>query len=158
MFAPLAPLAPRSCARLGDRSRLLRVPARLKSFPRKSDLELCAGRCKNQWNRLAGRKTRAAALEPSKAKRAKASPVAPSLGNDKPQPAPATAVCVKSEKPQVKSAPKAVVPEVEAPDPGEGSPKKGYIRTASSYIYNGARRASRASFSPGSGQGRSSLV
>jgi len=65
---------------------------------------------------------------------------------------------VKSEKPPVKSAPKAVVPEVEAPDPGEGSPKKGYIRTASSYIYNGARRASRASFSPGSGQGRSSLV
>ena len=68
---------------------------------------------------------------------------------------------VKSEKPPVKSAPKAVVPEVEAPDAGEGSPKKGYIRTASSYIYNGARRASRASFSPGSsgsGQGRSSLV
>ena len=29
---------------------------------------------------------------------------------------------VKSEKPPVKSAPKAVVPEVEAPDPGEGSP------------------------------------
>ena len=65
---------------------------------------------------------------------------------------------VKSEKPPVKSAPKAAVPEVEAPDPGEGSPKKGYIRTAGSMIYNGARRASRASFSPGSGQGRSSLV
>jgi hypothetical protein len=63
---------------------------------------------------------------------------------------------VKSDKPPVKSAPKAVVPEVEAPHSGEGSPKKGYIRTASSYIYNGI--SSRASFSPGSEQGRSSLV
>ena len=91
MFAPLAPLAPRSCARLGDRSRLLRVPARLKSFPRKSDLELCAGRCKNQWKKLAGRNKRAAASEPSKAKRAKLSPAAPSLA--KPQPVRATELC-----------------------------------------------------------------
>ena len=83
MFAPLAPLAPRSCARLGDRSRLLRVPARLKSFPRKSDLELCAGRCKNQWNKLNGKgrynsaSKRAARLEASEAKKAKTSPAAP---------------------------------------------------------------------------------
>ena len=41
-------------------------------------LNVCC-RCKNQWNRLAGRNKRAAASEPSKAKRAKASPVAPDL-------------------------------------------------------------------------------
>ena len=45
--------------------------------------EVCC-RCKNQWNKLAGRNKRAAASEPSNAKRAKISPAAPSLGSDKP--------------------------------------------------------------------------
>ena len=48
-----------------------------------SDLERCC-RCKNQWNRLAGRNKRAAASEPSEAKRAKVSPAAPSLGSGNP--------------------------------------------------------------------------
>ena len=45
-----------------------------------SDLERCC-RCKNQWNRLAGRNKRAAASEPSEAKRAKLSPATPDLGS-----------------------------------------------------------------------------
>ena len=48
-----------------------------------SDLERCC-RCKNQWNKLAGRNKRAAASEPSKAKRVKLSPAAPGLAKAKP--------------------------------------------------------------------------
>ena len=54
------------------------------------DLERCC-RCKNQWNKLAGRNKRAAASEPSKAKRAKLSPAAPGLA--KPKPVRATELC-----------------------------------------------------------------
>ena len=67
------------------------------------------------------------------------------LWGDDPEP---VATPVKSKKAPVKSAPKKFVPEIEAPRSGEGSPKKGYIRTASGYIYN-SLSGRKASISPG---------
>ena len=81
----------------------------------------------------------------------KATPAGFNLWGDEPEP---VASPVKSKKAPVKSAPKGFVPEVEAPRSGEGSPKKGYIRTASGYIYN-SLSGRKASVSPG--QGGSSL-
>tara|TARA_B100000795_G_C22791684_1_gene437276 strand:+ start:1919 stop:2212 length:294 start_codon:yes stop_codon:yes gene_type:complete len=83
----------------------------------------------------------------------KATPAGFNLWGDDPEP---VATPVKSKKAPVKSAPKGFVPEVEAPQSGEGSPKKGYIRTASGYIYNNLPAVRKASVSPG--QGGKSLV
>jgi len=75
----------------------------------------------------------------------KATPAGFNLWGDEPEP---VATPVKSKKAPV------FVPEVEAPRSGEGSPNKGYIRTASGYIYNSIS-GRKASVSPG--QGGSSL-